>query len=147
MQIKAETALNTGDLLCLRTARDGNRVLGHWQLGDDAIGIAARPLPAGAMVEYTPGKSSGDILVKGSQGPTQGTVIRLKTATSLQEEDLVCLRQPDGGSTVLDKWQFGDEAVGIAARNIAENEEVEFCPVVSTNDIHVRPTRTPTRSS
>jgi|GEM_PF-6128284 len=146
MQIKAEIALNMGDLLSLRLGRDGSRVLGRWELGDNAIGIAARALSAGSMVEYTPGKSSGDILVKGSQGPVQGKTVKLKTVTSLKEEDLVCLRQSDT-ATVLDKWQFGDEAIGIAARNIAQGEEIEFCAEISTNDIHVRPPRQPPRNN
>jgi len=141
MQIRVETALGGGDLLCLRTAGDGSQLLGRWKLGDEAIGVAARNLNQGAMAEYTPGKSSADVLVKGSHIPGAGQIVLVKTATNIREKDLVCLRHLDGGGVALDIWQFGDEAVGTAARNLTKGEEVKFCPDASTDDIQVRPTR------
>jgi len=141
MQIRVESTLAPGDLLCLKTVSDGSKRLDRWQLGDEAIGVAARSLAKGAMAEYTPGKSSADVLVKGSHQPREGRVITLKTTTDLVEEDLICLRRLPSGVTVVDKWQFGEEAAGIAARNIPKGSDVNFCPDVSTEDIHVRPPR------
>lgn len=141
MQIRVESALVTGDLLCLKIANDGSKRLDRWRLGDEAIGVAARNLGMGAMAEYTPGKSSADVLVKGSHLPRQGQVVTFKAATDLIEEDLICLRRLPSGVTVVDKWQYGDEAIGIAARNLSKGSDVRFCPDASTEDIHVRPPR------
>jgi len=141
MQIRVESALATGDLLCLKTATDGSKRLDRWQLGNEAIGVAARNLAKGAMAEYTPGKSSGDVLVKGSHQPGEGQVITLKAAVDLNEKDLICLRHLPSGVTVIDKWRLGEEAAGIAARNLPKGSDVNFCPDASTEDIHVRPPR------
>jgi len=141
MQIRVESAIATGDLLCLKTTNDGSKRLDRWQLGDEAIGVAARSLAKGAMVDYTPGQSSADVLVKGSHLPRQGQIITLKAAADLVEEDLICLRRLPSGVTVIDKWKYGEEAIGIAARTLPKGSDVRFCPDASTEDIHVRPSR------
>ena len=59
-------------------------------------------------------------------------------ACDLKADELVCIRQT-GGQAMLDRWGFGDEAVGLAARNIKADEFVKFCAGRSTEDIQVKP--------
>ena len=63
----------------------------------------------------------------------------MKVASDLKVQDLVCLKLLPDGKIMLDKWAYGDEAVGFAARNIKADEIVEFCEDKSTADIHVKP--------
>ena len=139
MQVKASGTIKEGDLVCLATGPDGSTVMLPWRYGCEAVGIAARPIAEDEIVEYSPDKSSDDILVKGSAGPVHNKIISIRAACDLKTQDLVCLRLQSDGTMLLDKWQLGQEAVGIAAREIRQDEMLDFCEGESTGDIHVRP--------
>lgn len=139
MQIKVSGAINAGDLVCLATGAAGDRLLLCWRYGCEAVGIAARTFSEDELVEYVPEQSTEDILVKGSAISTQDKSVKIKVACDLKAEDLVCIRHQAGDQFFVDKWQIGDEAVGIAARDINSDEVVEFCEGESTEDIHVKP--------
>lgn len=139
MQVRASESIKEGDLVSLATGPDGSTVLLAWRYGCEAVGIAARSIAEDEMVEFSSHISSDDILVRGSAGPTHNKTISIRAARDLKVEDLVCLRLQTDGTMLLDKWQLGQEAVGIAARNIRQNEKLEFSAVESTKDIHVKP--------
>jgi len=139
MRVRASESIKEGDLVSLATGPDGSIVLLSWRFGCEAIGIAARPIAEDDMVEFSPQESSDDILVKGSAGPVHNKTIAIRAARDLAAEDLVCLRLQTDGSLLIDKWQLGQDAVGIAARNIRQNEILEFSSGESTRDIHVKP--------
>ncbi|PLX99119.1 MAG: hypothetical protein C0623_10490 [Desulfuromonas sp.] len=139
MQIRASETIDEGDLVCLATGPDGATVLLRWRFGCEAIGIAGRPIAEDDMVEYSPDKSSDDVLVKGSGGPAHNKTVALKVACDLKMQDLVCLKLLSDGKILLDKWVLGEEAIGVAARNIKADEMVEYCEDKSTGDILVRP--------
>ena len=139
MRVRASESIKEGDLVSLATGPDGSIVLLSWRFGCEAIGIAARPIAEDDMVEFSPQESSDDILVKGSAGPVHNKTIAIRAARDLAAEDLVCLRLQTDGSLLIDKWQLGQDAVGIAARNIRQNEILEFSSGASTRDIHVKP--------
>lgn len=138
MQLKVSESLKMGDLVCLATGVDGEKILLRWRYGCEAVGVAARPIQEDETVEFLPEKSTTDILVKGSAISGKKGTVALKVACDLKMEDLVCLRN-QSGLFLIDKWQMGDEAVGIAAREIRSGEIVEFCEGESTDDIHVKP--------
>ena len=138
MLLKAAEKLVTGDLVCIHTDSNDNLHLARWAIGQDAIGITTRPIKAGESIEYTPNQSTDDILVRGSHSPMSGQNIVIQMACDLKAEELVCIRQT-GGQPVLDRWGFGDEAVGLAARDIKADEFVKFCSGCSTDDIQVKP--------
>ena len=139
MQVRASEAINEGDLVCLATGPDGSTVLLRWRYGCEAIGVAARSIAEDEYVDYSTEKSSDDILVKGSTGPSHNKVVAIKAACDLRTEDLVCLKLLPDGTLQIDKWEYGQEAVGIAARDIQKDEVVEFCEGESTEDVHVKP--------
>ncbi len=139
MQIRATESIGEGDLVSLATGPDGATVLLRWRYGCEAIGVAARTIREDDVIEYSPGKSSDDILVKGSAGPAHNRIVTIKAACDLKAEDLVCLRLLPDGNLLIDKWEYGQEAVGIAARDIRHNETVSFCEGESTDDVHVKP--------
>jgi len=139
MQIKASELIEEGSLVCLATGVDGSTILMRWRYGCEAAGIAARSIAEDEIVDFMPEKSSDDILVKGSIGPAHNRVIEVKAACDLRLQDLVCLKLLPDGKLLLDKWQFGQEAVGIAGRNIKADESIRFCEGESTADIHVKP--------
>ena len=139
MQVRASESIKEGDLVSLATGPDGSTVLLAWRYGCEAVGIAARSIAEDEMVEFSSQTSSDDILVKGSAGPAHNKPVAIRAARDLKAEDLVCLRLQTDGSLLLDKWQLGQEAVGIAARNIRQNEILEFSAVESTKDIYVKP--------
>lgn len=138
MYLKVAEELNTGDLICIRPGKNEDQYLARWAMGDEAIGVTTRPFKIGEMVDYSPGQSTQDILVRGSHSPLSGQNIVIQVVCDLKTEELVCLRQ-NGGQAVLDRWGFGDEAVGLAARDIKANEFVNFCSGRSTDDIQVKP--------
>lgn len=138
MHLKAAEELITGDLVCIRDGEDGAPLLARWSIGENAIGITTRAINLGESIEYLPGQSTNDILVRGSHSPMSGQNIVIQMACDLKAEELVCIRQ-NGGQAVLDRWGFGDEAVGLAARDIKANEFVKFCAGSSTEDIQVKP--------
>ena len=138
MQLRAAEELNTGDLVCIDGDTSDKQLLVRWTIGQEAIGITTRSIKAGESVEYLPDQSTGDILIKGSHSPMSGQNIVLQIACNLKAEELVCIRQTDG-QAVLDRWGFGDEAVGLATRDIKANEFVKFCAGQSTDDIQVKP--------
>ena len=139
MQIKASEAINEGDLVCLATGVDGSTIILRWRLGCEAVGVAARTISEDELVEFSMDKSSDDILVRGSSGPTHNKIVAAKAVCDLYIEDLVCLRLLPDGKLLIDKWTYGEEAVGIAARDIKVDEVIEFCEGESTRDIHVKP--------
>lgn len=139
MQIKASESIEEGSLVCLATGVEGSTILMRWRYGCEAVGIAARSIAEDEIVDFMPEKSSDDILVKGSLGPAQNKVIAVRAACDLKPQDLVCLKLLPDGKLLLDKWKFGQEAVGIAARRIKANESISFCEGESTADIHVKP--------
>ena len=138
MHIKVAEALITGDLLCIQVGAKDSQQIARWTIGQEAIGITTRPIKAGESIEYIPDQSTADILVRGSHSPMSGQNIVIQMACDLKAEELVCLRQT-GGQSVLDRWGFGDEAIGLAARDIKANEFVKFCAGRSTEDIQVKP--------
>ena len=139
MQIRVSEAIKEGALVCLATGVDGDTILLCWRFGCDAVGIAARSLAEDELVEFLPKKSTDDILVKGSSGPAHNRTVAIKVACDLKAEDLVCVRYLSEGEVLIDKWQLGTEAVGIAAHIIRKDEIVEFCEGESTEDILVKP--------
>jgi len=139
MQVRASESIKEGDLVTLATGPDGAIVLLAWRYGCEAVGVAARPIAEDEMVEFSPQESSDDILVKGSVGPAHNKTVAIRAARDLTAEDLVCLRLQTDGSLLIDKWQLGQDAVGIAARNIRQHELLEFSAGESTKDIHVKP--------
>jgi len=140
MQIKASETIKIGALVSLATGVDGGTILLNWRYGCDAIGVAARSISEDEIIEYNAEKSSKDIIVKGSIGFSHTGTVTIKAACDLKAEDLVCLKQSTpGGEFLLDKWQLGAEAVGIAARRIGKDDMVEYCDGESTKDIHVKP--------
>ena len=138
MRLKVAEELITGDLVCIQVYANDVQQLTRWTIGQEAIGLATRPIKAGETIEYLPDQSTGDILVRGSHSPMNGHNIVIQMACDLKSEELVCLRQTNG-QAVLDRWGFGDEAVGLAARDIKANEFVKFCAGRSTEDIQVKP--------
>ena len=138
MQLKAAEALSTGDLVYIRYDRNNIQLLARWVMGEEAVGIATRPISLGETIEFIPERSTKDILVRGSHSPMSGEDIVIQVACDLRTEELVCLRQ-NGGQAMLDRWGFGDEAVGQAARDIRAQEFVKFCAGRSTDDIQVKP--------
>ena len=138
MRLKVAEELITGDLVCIQVYANDVQQLARWTIGQEAIGLATRSIKAGESIEYLPDQSTGDILVRGSHSPMSGQDIVIQMACDLKSEELVCLRQADG-QAVLDRWGFGDEAVGLAARDIKANEFVKFCAGSSTEDIQVKP--------
>ena len=138
MQLKATEDLNTGDLVCIRTGDKKDQSLARWVIGEEAVGVTARLIKAGEVIEFIPNQSTDDILVRGSHSPMSGKNIVIKVACDLQSGELVCIRQT-GGKSTLDRWGFGDEAVGIAARVIQADEFVSFCAGMSTIDVQVKP--------
>ncbi len=139
MQIVALDQLSAGDLVCLRAESSGETVLARWSFGCDAVGVAARDIQAGEHVEFDPEQSSRDILVKGSHGPLNQERIIVPAIADISAKDLVCLRHLQGGQIRIDKWTYGEEAVGVAARDINVGESVEFSYQESTDDILVKP--------
>ena len=139
MRVRASESINEGDLVSLATGPDGSPVILRWRFGCEAIGIAARPIAEDVFVEYSPEYSSDDILVKGSGGPANNRTVALQVACDLKLEDLVCLKILPNGQLFIDKWRFGQEAIGIAARDIKKDEVIEFCEGMSTDDIQVKP--------
>ena len=138
MQLRSNEELITGDLVCIRTDEEDNRTLARWTIGDEAIGITTRPIKLGEEVEYLPEQSTNDILIRGSHTPMSGQNIVIQVSCDLTTGELVCIRK-SGGQATLDRWGFGDEAVGIAAHAIKANEFVNFCAGRSTDDIQVKP--------
>lgn len=138
MQLKVAEELKTGDLVCIRPDKDETQTLARWVLGEEAVGITTRSIKAGESIEYLPGQSTNDILVRGSHSPMSGQDIVIQVVCDLKAEELVCIRQT-GSQTALDRWGFGDEAVGLAARDIKANEYVKFCAGRSTDDVQVKP--------
>lgn len=138
MHLKVVEKLVTGDLVCVRDGENGTHLLARWSIGEEAIGITTRAINLGESIEYRPGQSTQDILVRGSHSPMSGQNIVIQTACDLKAEELVCIRQ-NGGQAVLDRWGFGDEAVGLAARDLKAHEFVKFCAGSSTEDIQVKP--------
>lgn len=138
MRLKVAEELITGDLVCIHVDTNDGQLLARWTIGQEAVGITTRPIKAGESIEYLPDQSTGDILVRGSHSPMSGQNIVIQMACDLKSEELVCLRQTNG-QAVLDRWGFGDEAVGLAARDIKANEFVKFCAGRSTEDIQVKP--------
>ena len=65
-----------------------------------------------AIRSYYEDKSSDDILVRGSAGPSHNRVVAIKAACDLKTEDLVCLRLLPDSTLMIDKWEYGQEAVG-----------------------------------
>ncbi len=143
MQVRASERLKEGDLVCLATGPDGSTVLLRWRFGCEAVGVAARAIAEDEMVEFSPDRSSDDILVKGSTGPVRNKPVEVKAACNLKAEELVCLKLQADGKLLIDKWRFGEEAVGISTREIRAGEMVEFSEGKSTRDIHVKPRKTP----
>jgi len=139
MQIKVSEPIMEGALVCLATGVSGDMILLSWRYGCEAVGVAARALAEDELVEYIADKSTDDVLVKGSASAVHAGAVAVKVACDLKAEDLVCLRQQEDGEFLIDKWQLGAEAIGIATRRIAKNEYVEFCEGESTRDIHVKP--------
>ena len=138
MRLKVAEELITGDLVCIRVDTNDVQLLARWTIGQEAIGLTTRPFKMGESIEFLPDQSTGDILVRGSHSPMNGQNIVIQMACDLKAEELVCLRQTNG-QAVLDRWGFGDEAVGLAARDIKANEFVKFCAGRSTEDIQVKP--------
>jgi len=138
MLLKAVEKLNAGDLVCIKGDEKNGQQLARWGLGEEAIGVTARQISRGESIEYTPKQSTKDILVKGSRSPMSGQNIVLKVSCDLKAGELVCIRQA-AGEPLIDCWGFGDEAVGLAARNIKAGERVNFCAGTSTVDIQVKP--------
>ena len=138
MHIKVIEDLITGDLVCICDDAELGQVLARWTIGQEAIGITTRSIKNGESIEYLSGQSTSDILVRGSHTPMNGQNIVIQMACDLKAEELVCIRQ-NGGQAVLDRWGFGDEAVGLATRDIKANEYVKFCAGSSTEDIQVKP--------
>lgn len=139
MKVKASESIKEGDLVCLATGPDGSTVMLNWRFGCEAIGIAARPITEDDVVEYSPDKSSDDVLVKGSGGPANNRTVALKAACDFNADDLICLKLLPDGKLLLDRWQLGEDAIGMAARNISKDEMVAYCEDESTDDIVVRP--------
>jgi hypothetical protein len=138
MHLKAAEELNTGDLVSIQTDKKKRQLLVRWTIGQEAIGVTTRPITIGASVEYHPNQSTDDILVRGSRSPMSGQNIVIQVNCDLNVGELVCIRHSEG-KAVLDRWGYGDEAVGITARNIQTDEFVNFCAGVSTVDIQVKP--------
>lgn len=138
MRLKVIESLLTGDLVCISDDPELGQVLARWSIGQEAIGITTRSINNGESIEYLPEKSTKDILVRGSHSPMSGQNIVIQMACDLKAEELVCIRQ-NGGQAVLDRWGFGDEAVGLAVRDLKANEYVKFCAGSSTEDIQVKP--------
>ena len=138
MHLKATEELITGDLVCIHVDKNKDQHLARWTIGDEAIGVTTRLISIGESVEYVPGQSTDDILVRGSRSPMSGQNIVIQVSCDLKVGELVCIRQT-GAKSTLDRWGFGDEAVGIAARGIQTDEFVSFCAGMSTVDIQVKP--------
>jgi len=138
MHIKVSEELVTGDLVCIKVDTTDNQQIARWTLGQEAIGVTTRPIKAGEAVEYIHDQSTADILVRGSHSPMSGQNIVIQMACDLKADELVCIRQT-GGQAMLDRWGFGDEAVGLAARDIKADEFVKYCAGSSTEDIQVKP--------
>lgn len=139
MELRVSEVIQEGDLVCIGTGGDGASVLLRWRYGCEAIGVAARTMNVDEVVEFSPGVSSAEITVKGSASPAENKVVSVRAACDLKNEDLVCIRLHEDGQLEVDKWQYGEEAVGIAARDIRCDEVVAFCSGRSTPDIHVKP--------
>lgn len=138
MQLKTAEKLNTGDLVCIHVDKNNSQHLARWTLGEEAVGVTTRTINMGELVEYLPGQSTDDILVRGSRSPMNGQNIVIQVSCDLKVGELVCIRQT-GAKSTLDRWGFGDEAIGIAARAIQADEFVNFCAGMSTVDIQVKP--------
>lgn len=138
MHLKAAEELNTGDLVCIQTDKNKRQKLVRWTIGQEAIGVTTRPITIGDSVEYHPGQSTDDILVRGSRSPMSGQNIVIQVGCDLNVGELVCIRHSEG-KTVLDRWGYGDEAVGSSTRDIQAGEFVKFCAGMSTVDIQVKP--------
>ncbi|PLX78301.1 MAG: hypothetical protein C0615_03885 [Desulfuromonas sp.] len=139
MQLRASESITVGDLVCLATGLDGHQILQRWRFGCEAVGIAVRSIAEDEVVEYQPKTSTGDIMVKGGPLSSPNEVVSLKVACDLKTDDLICLRHQQNGEVLVDKWHYGDEAVGITAREIAIHEAIDFCRGKSTADIYVKP--------
>ena len=138
MHLKAAEELSTGDLVCIKINKKNEQQLVRWTIGKEAIGVTTRLIKLGESVEYSPDQSTNDILIRGSHSPMSGQNIVMQVCCNLNVGELVCVRQA-GGQAILDRWGFGDEAVGAAARDIQAEEFVNFCAGRSTVDIQVKP--------
>ena len=138
MHLKSAEELNTGDLVCIQVNKKNEQRLVRWTIGQDAIGVTTRLIKLGESVEYSPDQSTNDILIRGSHSPMSGKNIVIQVCCNLTVGELVCVRHA-GGQAILDRWGYGDEAVGLAARDIQADEFVNFCAGRSTVDIQVKP--------